>query len=126
MNARTFLGWAGTLLGALGFAAAGLAKLFAPSSMRDVFVLFGLPAWTIPTIGVAELIGVVLVFTPQRRWGAMILAIIALGAFFEHTAHGQLGRGFAPLILGILVVGGVALRTPDLFSFGTAAPRVRS
>jgi len=115
MNARHFVGWACTVLGALGFAASGCAKLISPGAMAPVFALFGLPAWTIPVVGSAEVVGVILALLPNalRRSGAGILGIVALGAFVEHESHGQYGMGIAPLLLGILVVIGVQLRTPS-------------
>ncbi len=114
MNARHFAGWACTLLGTIGFAAAALAKIVAPAMMAPVFTMFGLPTWTIPVVGCAELIGVALAYAPYplRRAGAAILGVIALGAFAEHETHGQYGMGIAPLLLGILVAAGVALRSP--------------
>jgi hypothetical protein len=111
MNIRTFAGWTCSVLGALGFAGSGLTKLLAPAMMAPAFTVFGLPAWTIPTIGICEVVGVILVFTALRRYGAAILGVIAVGAFSEHVTHGQLAMSAAPLILGALVVTGVVLRT---------------
>ncbi len=113
VNARLLVAWACTILGGLGFAASGVAKLAAPATMAPIFALFGLPSWTIPVVGIAELIGFVLAMLPNamRRAGAAMLGIVALGAFFEHESHGQYGMGVAPLLLGILVIVGVQLRT---------------
>jgi len=114
MNARTFVGWICSVLGALGFAGSGLTKLIAPAMMMPIFSLFGLPAWTIPTIGICEIVGVILVFTALRRYGATILGVVAVGAFVEHATHGQLAMGAAPVLLGALVAAGVVLRTRQL------------
>jgi hypothetical protein len=111
MTIRTIVGWTCSILGAVGFAGSGLTKLIAPAMMTPVFTTFGLPAWTIPAIGLCEIVGVVLVFTALRRYGAAILGVVAVGAFGEHATHGQLAMGAAPLLLGALVVIGVALRS---------------
>ena len=110
MNGKLTSARAATIVGTLGFAAAAVVKLFKPDVMSAEFLLFGLPAWTIPAVAVLELIGVAFVYTPQRRAGAALLAIVGAGAVVEHVSHGQAAMAVAPFVLAALVVIGVVLQ----------------
>lgn len=115
MNVRTFSAWALTILAALGFGGSGLMKIIAPAGTSAEFALFGLPLWLATAIGVCEVIGVGMLFTAQRRIGAIILACVGCGAFGEHVTHGQFAMGLVPLSLAAMAVVGTALRTPGFF-----------
>ncbi len=78
----------GTLLG-LWFLLAGSQKFLSRPAFEAMFGDFGLPMWSVPVIGVLELIGAVLVFIPRSAmYGAGVIATVMVGATSCHLLTG--------------------------------------
>jgi uncharacterized membrane protein YphA (DoxX/SURF4 family) len=109
---------AATVVLAVIFAGAGLAKLVAPAMFHDQFEAFGLPPWFVFATAAVELLGAALVaFTGgmRRRSGAVLLACAMAVASFLHVLHDPLAMSlpaFALLLLAAYVALSPSRRTP--------------
>ena len=99
---------------AVGFGAAGIAKLVGVQMMRDNFERWPVPAWSRPVVGAVEVgIAVLSVMGLAGSDGAVqIAAIIALwvmvGAIVVHAMAGDKIQEVAPAIV-LLIVASVLL-----------------
>ncbi len=91
------------------FGYASLFKVFQKKSMMDSMLSLGFnKTWTI-LIGIAELIGVILIVAglikPQlRNMGILLLIPFSVGAFTAHMAHQEYQHYYNSLIVCILTV----------------------
>lgn len=68
---------------------AGAGKLFQPDPNLRAFRQFGLASWMVPVVGVAELVGGLLLVVPRTAWvGAGVVSIVMLGAVLTHLNSG--------------------------------------
>jgi uncharacterized membrane protein YphA (DoxX/SURF4 family) len=93
------------------FLLAGGAKLAGAKPLADQFREFGLPAWTMPLVGVLEVAGASgLWFGPVSLWAALGLAGLMLGALANHAKARHPFSKSVPsavlLLLSVLVAGG--------------------
>ncbi len=97
--------WVLSVLVALAFLGAGIAKLSSAPMMLAEFSLFGYPVWFMYLTGALEIVGAVLVLVPRLAGaGAALLSCIMVGALFSHLTHGQAGMTVAPFVLLVLAV----------------------
>ncbi len=109
MNVRKASGWLFLILGALSFLFASVGKFSGQPMMKAEFALFGLPLAFMYVVAAGELAGALLLLTAYRKYGAIVLTVVALGAAFEHLTHGQFGMAIAPLVLCAIAWLGVSL-----------------
>ncbi|MCK6548193.1 DoxX family protein [Myxococcota bacterium] len=102
-----------TALSALGLVASAMGKFTASADIVKNFETFGYPASLLMPLGVVELTCVVLYLVPQTAvLGAVLLTGYLGGAVATHV---RVGDAFiAPIIVGVLVWGGVFLRDARL------------
>ena len=73
--------------------------------IRD-FGRWGYPDWFRMVVGGAELLAFLLLLVPRfAAYGALIFAVVMLGAIFTHATHGESGR--LPFNLFLLVLSGI-------------------
>jgi putative oxidoreductase len=102
---RMIATWVLTVLLALAFFGAGLAKLTSQPMMVHEFSTFGLPLWFLYVTGSLEVIGAVLVLIPRLAFiGTSLICCIMVGALIAHLTHGQSAMIGAPLVLLVLAI----------------------
>jgi uncharacterized membrane protein YphA (DoxX/SURF4 family) len=99
-------------LAAFAFLAAGGFKLAAAPAMVEVFAKLGAGQWFRYLTGALEVIGAVALLVPRAAfYGAVLLAIVMIGAIVTHLA--VLGGSPVPALVLLVIVGTVAwLRRP--------------
>ncbi|HSZ55657.1 MAG TPA: DoxX family protein [Tepidisphaeraceae bacterium] len=104
--------WALQGLAALAFLAAGGSKLAAAPAMVEMFAKIGAGQWFRYLTGALEVFGAVALFVPRAAfYGALLLAMVMLGAIVTHLAI--LGGSPVPALVLLVIVGTVAwLRRP--------------
>jgi uncharacterized membrane protein YphA (DoxX/SURF4 family) len=97
--------WVLSIVLALAFAGAGIAKLLSAPMMVAEFALFGYPQWFLYVVGALEVLSAIFFLVPRLRAVATgIVICIMVGALFSHVTHGQFGMAIGPLILLVLAV----------------------
>lgn len=92
-----------SVLVALAFFGAGLAKLTSQAMMVQEFNSFGLPIWFMFVTGALEIASAILILIPRLAYiGAALLVCTMACALFEHLTHGQGALTLAPFILLVL------------------------
>ena len=114
--------WIVTLLVALVCLRSGLMKMPGVPGVefwiRD-FARWGYPEWFRIVVGIAELASFLLLLVPRfAGFGALIFAVVMLGAIFTHATHGEFGR--LPFNLFLLALSAVVI-----FARGLRWPAVR-
>ena len=100
---RNVITWVLSVLVALAFLGAGLAKLASAPMMAAEFALFGYPVWFMYLTGALEILGAGLLLAPRLAGaGAALLSCIMVGAIASHLIHGQAAMAVAPFVLLIL------------------------
>ncbi len=108
-TARTILYWTSYTYYVYVFGYASLFKVFQKASMMQSMESLGFnKAWTI-AIGIAELVGVLIVIAglvkpPLRNAGVLFLFPFAVGAFTTHMAHQEYQYYYNSLIMCVLSV----------------------
>ena len=98
---------AGTLLGLWMFLA-GIQKFLAREAFEQMFADFGLPLWSVPLIGVAELAGALLVLIPRTAvYGAGLIGAVMVGAAACHLLSGS--GSPIPALTALLLAGSVGV-----------------
>jgi len=96
--------WIATALLALPLLAAGLSKLLGQGGWIPLFAHWGYPAWLIPVVGIAEVLGVALLLVPRfASAGAAMIAIVMAGAALTHATHNE-----APRVVFTCILFGLA------------------
>ncbi len=105
MAVRSVAGWCLTALLALVFLAVGWAKFRAPA-WEMMFAAWGYPAWVRPAVGVVEMACALLLLVPRaRKWAALALTMVMIGAAVTHLLHGDVRRIAVNAVLaGLLLV----------------------
>jgi uncharacterized membrane protein YphA (DoxX/SURF4 family) len=102
---RTIVTWILSVLLALAFVGAGLAKLSGQPMMVAEFTTFGYPLWFLYFTGALEVICAVLLLVPRLAGvGAALIVCVMIGALFSHLTHGQVAMIGAPVVLLILAL----------------------
>lgn len=93
------------VLTAVGFGAAGAAKLAGVEMVHQSFAVMGLPAVTGYIVGLLEVAGAIGLFVrPVRVWAALGLAATGIGAFAYHAVYTPIGQGVPALVLFVFSV----------------------
>jgi uncharacterized membrane protein YphA (DoxX/SURF4 family) len=106
---RNVAGWC--LSGALSvvFLAAGATKFRAPQ-WEARFTGWGYPDWFLIVVGLLEIGCSILLLVPRtRRWAAVVLVMLMLGAAGTHLVHGEAPRMVVNIVLAALLMAAVAL-----------------
>lgn len=84
----------------IAFVFAGGALLSGSPSFQESFERWGYPLWFMYVTGALEVGGAVLVLlSPTRLYGALLLGGVMLGAIATHLRAGEIGSLPAPLAL---------------------------
>jgi hypothetical protein len=106
-------GWVFTLLPLLAFVPSFTLKFMAKPEMVEGWTKAGYPASSLFPIGVAEALCVVLFLIPRTSVLGAILAVGYLGGAV--STHVRAGQPFIiPVVIGIVMWGGLFLRDPRL------------
>lgn len=83
--------------------------LSVPSAVA-LFKHLGYPLYIIPFLGVAKLLGVIAILVPGfpriREWAYAGFVFDLLGATYSSIASGDPVSGWAPMIIGFIIIGG--------------------
>jgi hypothetical protein len=116
---KLIVGWILSALGGLFLiCASGLPKFFDFPGKGEMMEHLGIPLSLLPTIAVVEIAVAVIYLIPRTAFlGAILTTGYLGGAVFTHlrAGDGQFEVLF-PVILGVVVWSGLALRRPVLFS----------
>lgn len=108
--------WAGHIISALPVLMllfSGVMKLMKPASVMEGFVRLGYPESLALGIGIVELACVVIYVIPRTSvLGAILLTGYLGGATATHLRIGE--PFFMPIVLGVLIWGGLFLRDDQL------------
>ena len=106
--AKEIVFWIIALFLALVCLRSGLMKLPGSGFWANDFVRWGYPNWFRIVVGIAELISFVLLLIPRLAgYGAVIFAIVMLGAIFTHVTHNESSRlpfNFLLLALSLFII----------------------
>ena len=92
--------WFAAVVLALFFALMGIPKVLGLGGWSARFAGWGYPPWFGVVVGVAEVGGAVLLLVPRlAMMGAVVLAILMLGAAATHILHGEYARVGLPVAL---------------------------
>jgi uncharacterized membrane protein YphA (DoxX/SURF4 family) len=107
-----------TVMGAL-FVLIGIGKFSAPGWQRN-FERWGYPDGAYAVVGLAEMLGGVLLLLPRfTTWSVAGLYVILAGAIGTHVMHGETSRLFSPLLYVFLL--GIAAHARRHRRFGAGA-----
>lgn len=97
--------WIATAILALPLLAAGLSKLLGQDAWTPMFAHWGYPAWLVPVVGIAEVLGVALLLVPRfSSAGAAMIAIVMASAAITHATHNE-----APRVVFTIILCGLAI-----------------
>ena len=101
----TVASWAlALLLGAL-FVLAGSGKFFDFGRNARAFANWGYASWFVIVIGGLETLGGVFVFVPRlASYGAMVIAVVMMGAAYTHASTGIGSPVGALIIIGLAAI----------------------
>lgn len=95
------------------FIQAAVLKLMSVPVMLEVFNKLGYPAWFRIVIGILEITGAIaLLIRSSSRYGAIILALIMIGAMISSLVKGAAGDAIVPVIMLFLLVWIAVVRRP--------------
>lgn len=108
-----YAGWIGLAVIALIFFQAAVLKLMGAQVMIEVFNKLGYPAWFRIVIGILEISGAIaLLIRSSARYGAILLALIMIGAMISSFVKGASGEAIVPVIMLFLLVWIAVVRGP--------------
>jgi putative oxidoreductase len=92
---------------AVVFFASGVVKLIPLDVAVQGFARWGYPDWFRIAVGLAEVVGAVLLVVPSAQWiGAAGLSIMMVGAAITHLmTQGEAARVLVPVVLFLLLLG---------------------
>ena len=92
-----------TALLAILFLIFGVSKLMGLEMMVNNFIRWGYPSWFLYVVGGLEVLGAIGLMLPQfRRYAAMGLIALMLGAIFTHIKAGEMSQVINPLIHALI------------------------
>ena len=105
--------WSLTVLLAGLFIFVGILKLTAAAPMVAQFTKFGLPSWSRPLVGVAEIVGAGLLIVPRTvTVGAAVLGVLMAGCAILHFTSGEASKSLPAIILIALLAIASYVRRP--------------
>ncbi len=113
---KVVVGWILTsLVGLFLLGASGIPKFFDFPGKGEMMEKLGIPLSLLPTIAVIEIAVTVIYLIPRTAFlGAILTTGYLGGAVFTHLRVGD--PWFFPVIIGVVMWVGLALRRPILFS----------
>ena len=106
--------WVLSVLLTLAFMIAAIPKLLGAHAWILKFVNWGYPRWFPFAVGALELLGGVVLLIPKlARYGALVLAVIMIGAGYTHLANGEGLQVLRPVIVLMLLGIVFWLRKPN-------------
>ena len=76
----------------------------------DYVTRLGYPAYLVPFLGVAKLLGLIAILVPGyprvKEWAYAGLMFDLIGAMYSHISRGDAPQNWAPILLPILLVAG--------------------
>lgn len=123
---RDVVGWCLSMPLSLVFLAAGATKFGSPQwQMR--FSAWGYPDWFRVLVGILEVACSILLLVPRtRRWAALVLTTLMLGAATTHLLHGEAPRIVVNIVLAALLTAALALtRRSDARAGAESEARLR-
>jgi uncharacterized membrane protein YphA (DoxX/SURF4 family) len=106
----TWIGWVLTVLPSLVLLFSGSMKLSKSEEVLKGFEHLGYPEYLVLTLAILEIGGTVLYLIPRTAvLGAVVLTGYLGGAIATHVRLGEM-QYLAPLVLGVLIWGGLLLR----------------
>ena len=110
---RTFSAWVLSVLLTLAFMFAAIPKLMGVHAWIVKFSNWGYPRWFLFAVGSLELLGAALLLIPRlAKYGAIVLAVVMVGAGYTHLANGEGLQVLRPLIFLTLLGTVFWLRNP--------------
>ena len=119
---KTIIGWVlSALVGLFLIGASGVPKFFDFPGKEEMMAHLGLPLNLLTTIAVIEIAVAVLTLIPRTAFlGALLATGYLGGAVVTHLRVGDgLFEVLFPVVLGVLMWTGLALRKPILFALLT-------
>jgi hypothetical protein len=116
---KSIVGWIlSGLVGLFVIGASGIPKFFDFPGKGEMMEHLGIPLSLLPTIAAVEIAVAVIYLIPRTAFlGAILTTGYLGGAVFTHLRAGDgLFEVLFPVILGVVVWSGLALRRPVLFS----------
>jgi len=112
VTARSIGVWAVSVLLGLFCVFVGVMKFGDARTWDRAFAHWGYPLWFRPVVGLAEVAAGLLIFVPRvAAHGALLMAVVMVGALGTHIVHGETKRLLAPLVfLGLSAVVFMARR----------------
>ena len=100
--------WIATIWMSLGMTSSAIVQLIRMQEETDMFTHLGYPLYLLTFIGIAKLIGVVIVLAPKlpllKEWAYAGFFFIMAGALFSHIVMGDaFGETFPPVLLLLLI-----------------------
>lgn len=110
MKVRTWIGWIVTgSMAALMLLSAVPDVLRAPDALR-IFGHLGYPAYLLPFLGTAKMLGVVAVLVPSvpriKEWAFAGLTFDLTGALYSHLSVGDPPSVWMPALIGLVLMAG--------------------
>lgn len=113
---RLIIGWILTvLIGLFLIGASGIPKFMDFPQKDEMMAKLGIPVYLLPSLGVLVISITVLYLIPRTAFlGAVLITGYLGGAIFTHLRIGD--PWWFPIMIGVLMWVGLALRQPVLFS----------
>ena len=109
MRKLTTIYWTITGLAAAFMLMASIPDVLQVAAAREIFTHLGFPPYLLPFIGLAKILGVVVILLPMfqtlKEWAYAGLTFDLIGAFYSHTSVGDRPSNWIFPILGLLLVG---------------------
>ena len=113
-NWKTFALYALCALLTISIGFSGVQKLMGVQSWIDQFRAFGYPIWFMYVIGVLQVFGSIGLWVPStRKWAALVILTIMLGAGFSNLRAGQYTFIIPNIVLMNLAAAIVLLSRPS-------------
>lgn len=108
MKKLTAIYWILTALAAAFMLMASIPDVLQISAAVDIFTHLGFPAYLLPFIGLAKILGLVVILLPMfqtlKEWAYAGLVFDLIGAFYSHISVGDRPGNWMFPIVGLLLV----------------------
>ncbi|MCM3761106.1 DoxX family protein [Alkalihalobacillus oceani] len=107
---KVIIGWTFTVLFAAFMLMSSIPNIISAPSAIAGFYHLGYPAYLVPFIGVAKLLGVIAILVPGfpriKEWAYAGFVINLTGAFYSSVAAGVPASGWIIFIIGYILIAG--------------------